>query len=104
MSITQRLVRLRRIGPRLNIKYGFNWASKKTIYGWTIVRFAPHATARYDRAGKVRLKYISLKIYLISMNCRIFVVLKSKTHVWKIRSKQSVTNNSADIQYRQGAI
>jgi len=21
------------IGPRLNIKYGFNWASKKTIYG-----------------------------------------------------------------------
>jgi hypothetical protein len=23
------------IGPRLNIKYGFNWASKKTIYGWT---------------------------------------------------------------------
>jgi len=32
------------------------------------------------------------------------VALKSKTHVWKIRSKQSVTNNSADIQYRQGAI
>ncbi|OEU61595.1 MAG: hypothetical protein BA867_08390 [Desulfobacterales bacterium S5133MH16] len=26
------------IGPRLNIKYGFNWASKKTIYGWTLVR------------------------------------------------------------------
>ena len=24
------------IGPRLNIKYGFNWASKKTIYGWTL--------------------------------------------------------------------
>jgi hypothetical protein len=23
------------IGPRLNIKYGFNRASKKTIYGWT---------------------------------------------------------------------
>ena len=28
------------IGPRLNIKYGFNWASKKTIYGWTLVRRA----------------------------------------------------------------
>jgi hypothetical protein len=26
------------IGPRLNIKYGFNWASKKTIYGWTLNR------------------------------------------------------------------
>jgi hypothetical protein len=26
------------IGPRLNIKYGFNWASKKTNYGWTLVR------------------------------------------------------------------
>jgi hypothetical protein len=26
------------IGPRLNIKYGFNWISKKTIYGWTLVR------------------------------------------------------------------
>jgi len=26
------------IGPRLNIKYRFNWASKKTIYGWTLVK------------------------------------------------------------------
>jgi hypothetical protein len=26
------------IGPRLNIKYGFNWASKKTIYGWTLAQ------------------------------------------------------------------
>ena len=25
------------IGPWLNIKYGFNWASKKTIYGRTLV-------------------------------------------------------------------
>jgi hypothetical protein len=24
------------IGPRLNIKHGFNWASKKTIYGWAL--------------------------------------------------------------------
>jgi len=27
------------IGPRLNIKYGFNWASKKIIYGWTLFKF-----------------------------------------------------------------
>jgi hypothetical protein len=26
------------MGPRLNIKYGFNWASKKTIYGWTLTK------------------------------------------------------------------
>jgi hypothetical protein len=24
------------IGPRLNIKYGFNWAGKKAIYEWTL--------------------------------------------------------------------
>jgi hypothetical protein len=26
------------IGPRLNIKYGFNWASKKTIYRWELIK------------------------------------------------------------------
>jgi len=26
------------IGPRLNIKCGFNWASKKTVYGWTLFK------------------------------------------------------------------
>ncbi|MFC1811548.1 hypothetical protein ACFL03_02540 [Thermodesulfobacteriota bacterium] len=54
MSITQRLARLWRVGPRLNIKYGFNWASKKTIYGWAPtdigrIQMPPHHNGDSDR-------------------------------------------------------
>ncbi|RZB33305.1 MAG: hypothetical protein SRB2_04073 [Desulfobacteraceae bacterium Eth-SRB2] len=41
------------IGPRLNIKYGFNRASKKTIYGWTLTKTVDYS--KHDsQADKIK--------------------------------------------------